>query len=91
VAPIEAGAPLPSLKYPGSFLPPNSNIPIHTPDAKTAANTPPPAPPTIPIEKLIESMKPERPLVISGESGQFGTAGAPTSTGGGATGGAGPQ
>jgi pilus assembly protein CpaC len=85
VAPIPAGTPMPELKYPVSFLPPNSGIPMNTPDAKTAANTPAPAPATIPIEKLIESMKPEAPLVIEGASGTFGTGGggissAPSST-----------
>lgn len=74
VAPIAAGEPLPSLKYPSKFLPPNTGIPMNTPDAKTAANTPAPAPPTMRVEKLIESMKPERPLVIEDESsGNFGT------------------
>jgi pilus assembly protein CpaC len=82
VAPIPAGAPLPALSYPGKFLPPNSGIPMHTPDAKTAANTPAPAPPTIPVEKLIESMKPETPLVIEGATGGFGTGSTGTSTGG---------
>jgi pilus assembly protein CpaC len=62
VAPIPAGAPLPSLKFPAKFLPPNSGIPMNTPDAKTAANTLTPAPTVIPVEKLIESMKPETPL-----------------------------
>ena len=64
--------PLPTLKFPAKFLPPNSGIPMNTPDAKTAANTPPPPPQTMPVEKLIESMKPEKPLVVSGESGSFG-------------------
>jgi pilus assembly protein CpaC len=66
VAPIPAGAPLPELKFPAKFLPSNSGIPMNTPDAKTAANTPAPAPSTIPVEKLIDSMKPETPLVESG-------------------------
>jgi pilus assembly protein CpaC len=73
VAPIPAGAPLPTLKFPQKFLPPNSNIPMNTPDAKTAANTPAPAPPTMPIEKLTDSMKPETPLVIEGGGVTFGT------------------
>jgi pilus assembly protein CpaC len=30
VAPIPAGAPLPELKFPGKFLPPNSGIPMNT-------------------------------------------------------------
>ena len=39
VAPIPAGADPPELKFPSKFLPPNSGIPMNTPDAKTAANT----------------------------------------------------
>jgi pilus assembly protein CpaC len=74
VAPIPAGAPLPDLKFPAKFLPPNSGIPMNTPDAKTAANTPAPAPPTMPVEKLLDSMKPEPPLVIEGSTGSFGAA-----------------
>jgi pilus assembly protein CpaC len=74
VAPIPAGAPVPALKYPVKFLPPNSGIPMNTPDAKTAANTPATPPSTIPVEKLIESMRPEAPLVIEGAGG-FGTGG----------------
>jgi pilus assembly protein CpaC len=83
VAPIAAGVPLPELKYPTKFLPPNSGIPMNTPDAKTAANTPAPAPATIPVETLIDSMKPETPLVIDSGKPGFGnasTAGASTNT-----------
>jgi len=47
VAPIPAGAALPELKYPQTFLPPNSGIPMHNPDAKTAENSP--APPLQPF------------------------------------------
>jgi pilus assembly protein CpaC len=72
VSPIQAGAAPPELKYPSKFLPPNSNIPMHTPDAKTAANTQAPPPATIPVEKLVQSMKPETPLVVEGSSGGFG-------------------
>ena len=84
VAPMPAGSTLPELKYPTKFLPPNSGIPMHNPDAKTPENTPAPAPATIPVEKLIESMRPEAPLVIEGAAGGFGTSGggissAPTS------------
>jgi pilus assembly protein CpaC len=74
VAPIPAGKPVPGLNYPDQFLPPNSNIPMHQPDTKTAENTLPPPPPTMPVEKLIESMKPEKPLVIQSATGGFGTA-----------------
>ena len=85
VMPMPANAPLPELKYPATFLPPNSNIPLHQPDAKTAETTPAPAPATIPVETLIQSMKPEKPLVIEGATGGFGTAS--TSGGGGGGGG----
>jgi pilus assembly protein CpaC len=73
VSPIPAGAPVPALKYPAPFLPPNSGMPLNNPDAKTPANTPAPAPPTMPVEKLIESMQPETPLVIDSARGGFGT------------------
>jgi pilus assembly protein CpaC len=75
VAPIPAGAPIPGLKYPDKFLPPNSNIPMHEPDAKTAENTLPPPPTSIPVETLINSMKPEKTLVIEGGTGGFGVSG----------------
>jgi hypothetical protein len=45
---------------------------MHTPDAKTAANTPAPPEPAIPVESLIDSMKPETPLVIDAARGGFG-------------------
>jgi pilus assembly protein CpaC len=82
VAPIPAGAPLPELKLPGKFLPSNSGIPMNTPDAKTSANTPKPAPLTMPVEKLVESMKPEAPLMIEGGMGttSSGSSGASTSS-----------
>ena len=73
VAPIPAGAPTPDLKLPAKFLPPNSGIPMNTPDAKTAANTPTPPPPTMPVEKLVDSLKPETPLSVAGESTTFGS------------------
>jgi pilus assembly protein CpaC len=80
VAPIPAGDALPQLKFPAKFLPSNSGIPMNTPDAKTAANTPAPAPSTMPVEKLIDSMKPETPLSIEGGGVTFGTASAGTAT-----------
>ena len=74
VNPIAAGSALPELKYPTPFMPTNSGIPMHTPDDKNPGNTPPPPPATIPVEKLIESMRPEAPLVIEGGTG-FGATG----------------
>ncbi len=76
VNPIDAGTPIPELKFPEGFLPPNSPIPMHTPDTKVGgiAATPPPA--TIPVEKLIESQKPEIPLVVEGSMSVGGSGGA---------------
>lgn len=62
VPPIPAGQPLPELHYPVKFMPPNSNIPMSTP---TAAGLPvAPQPTAIPVEQLIDSNKPEKPLVV---------------------------
>ena len=86
VAPIAASAPVPALNYPDKFMPPNSNIPMHQPDEKTAENTLPPPPASMPVEKLIESMKPETPLVIESATGGFGTGGGQgVNSGGGAS------
>jgi pilus assembly protein CpaC len=81
VAPIPVEAPLPSLKYPVDFLPPNTGIGMHNPDTKGPENTVPPAAPTIPVEKLIESMRPELPLQIDSAKEGFGAASmGPTTT-----------
>jgi pilus assembly protein CpaC len=74
VSPIAAGSALPAIKFPTPFMPPNTGIPMNTPDAKTPENTQPPPPPTIPVEKLIDSMKPEPTLQIEGGAG-FGASG----------------
>ena len=86
VAPIQANAALPELKYPTKFLPPNSNIPMNTPDAKTAANTLAPAPESMPVQQLIDTMKPEPTMIIESSTGGFGTgsAAAPSSNSSGA-------
>ncbi len=73
VSPIGVASALPELKFPTPLLPPNSGIAMHNPDEKTPANTLPTPPPTIPVEKLVDSMKPEAPLIIEG-AGSFGTA-----------------
>lgn len=68
VPPIPVGQSLPDLNYPVKFLPPNSNIPMYNP------TTPLPTQPetsAIPVETLIDSMKPEKPLVVE-EMGQPG-------------------
>lgn len=73
VAPIPAGTALPKLSYPEPFLPRNSKIPMTTPGADvTGAKPLPPSPQNIPIEKLMDSMKPEKPLVIQTGAGASG-------------------
>jgi pilus assembly protein CpaC len=73
VAPIPAGVPLPKLNYPEPFLPPNSKIPMTTPGADvTGAKPLPPSAPQMPVEKLIETMQPEKPLVIQSGAGVAG-------------------
>ena len=67
VEPVKAGT-IPNPKFPESFMPPNSNTPMHTPDAKTPATTLPPPPATMPVEQLIDSMKPETQLSGGGGS-----------------------
>jgi pilus assembly protein CpaC len=81
VTPMPAGTAAPELNYPLKFMPQSSKT-VQNPDEKTAANTLPKAPATIPIEKLIESMKPETPL--SGVSTQSMGGGLQGGSGGGA-------
>jgi pilus assembly protein CpaC len=86
VSPLPAGTTIPNLKFPDpNFIPPNSNMPMHQPDEKTADNTLPPPPPAVPVETLIQSMKPEKPLIIESGTGGFGTSGAPINNSGGAS------
>ena len=81
VSPFAAGTTVPNPHYPVAFLPPNSNIPMHQPDAKTPENTPAAAPTSVPVETLIQSMKPEQPLVIESGTGGFGSGGAAINAG----------
>ncbi len=83
VVPIKAGEPLPKLNYPEEFLPPNSGIPMHTPDAKPAGAVPPAPPATMPVEKLVESMQPEQPLIIDSSTGPLGSSGSGSGSGSG--------
>jgi pilus assembly protein CpaC len=79
VAPIPAGQPLPQPNFPEKFLPPNSKISMMNPGADvTGAQLPPAPPPTIPVEKLIQSLQPEKPLTTEGG---YGTSGTGASTG----------
>jgi pilus assembly protein CpaC len=78
VNPIPAGAPLPTLKYPQTFLPPASGIAMTTPENEPA---PAASTETMPVEKLQESMKPEQPLVIDQNMSSSGGSGSSASTG----------
>jgi len=67
VQPIPVGAPLPQVKTTDKFLSSDSTVLTNTQSAEAAGAkpaTPPPA--TMPVEKLVDSMKPEEPLVIEG-------------------------
>lgn len=81
VSPVPAGTDIALPKYPQGFLPPNSNTPMHTPDAKSAETTAAPA--TMPVEQLIDSMKPETPLTDNAGGGMGAGSGMGTSGGGG--------
>jgi hypothetical protein len=59
---------------------------MHQPDEKTADNTLPPPAPEIPVETLIQSMQPEKPLVIESGKGGFGTGGSSINSGGSSSG-----
>jgi pilus assembly protein CpaC len=50
--------------YPNSFLPANSNTPMSTP--VPAGNQPADQPKAVPVEELIQSNKPEKPLMLEG-------------------------
>lgn len=73
VKPIEVAGSRPELKYPGTFLPPNSGIPLNQPDAKAPGATEAATPTSLPVEAVIDSMRPERPLVVEGATATFGS------------------
>lgn len=75
---IPAGQPLPNLNYPIKFLPTNSHIPMYNP---TAPVPNPPETTAIPVEQLVESMKPEKQL--SSTSGSYGSMSSAGMAGGG--------
>ncbi len=81
VQPIPAGKTLPKLNYPQPFLPPNSTGPMHTPDGTTVGASPAAEPVTMPVEKLVESMKAGKPLAIEGSMGTGGGSGGSSSSG----------
>lgn len=75
VQPIPAGQPVPEVKNPVPFLQPNTGKDMSTPGQKLTGAVPvtPPSK-TIPVEKVVESLRPEKPLLIdttssTGENG----------------------
>ena len=74
VTPSPAGTPIPKPKLIEPFLPPNSDTPMHTPET-AGTGEPTQAPATMPVEKLIESMQPAKPLVIDDSYGRGGGGG----------------
>jgi pilus assembly protein CpaC len=74
VQPLPAGQTAPGLKYPAPFLDPNTAAQVTSLGAANRQAAPgEPTPQNIPVEKLIQSQQ-ERPLVVTGTSGQFGSA-----------------
>jgi pilus assembly protein CpaC len=72
VHPIPAGQPVPALKFPVPFMPPNSGTEMGNPGIAvtgTAAAVPPKA--TVPFETLIKSMQ-SKQLMVTPSSGSFG-------------------
>ena len=69
VRPMLAGQPVPQLKYPVAFLPPNTSAtPPRTPGLAATGPVPVhPPQPTMPVEQLIQSLRP------AAQSGQQGT------------------
>jgi pilus assembly protein CpaC len=65
VTPINADQPLPQLNLPEPFLQPNSKIPMTNPSTNVSGAKQSP-PPTVPVEQLIQSMQPEKPLTTDG-------------------------
>jgi pilus assembly protein CpaC len=63
VKPIQPGQAQPTITYPDKFLPPTDKKPMQNPEPATAET--PQYPLAIPVEKLQESLKPEKPLTSS--------------------------
>ena len=74
VGPIPAGTPAPQIKYPESFLPSASGIPMTNPGADVTGVKPlAVAPASMPIEKLLQSMQPEKELKEDSNMGSGGS------------------
>ncbi|HEX6773900.1 MAG TPA: pilus assembly protein N-terminal domain-containing protein [Acidobacteriaceae bacterium] len=77
-SPLPAGQPTPQPNYSQEFMPPNSNIPMSNPTLPVTAAA---VPASIPIEQLLDSLKPETPLnsdMGPGGGGGYGASGGGT-------------
>jgi pilus assembly protein CpaC len=82
VRPIPAGQPVPELNYPVPFLKPNTGKPMATPGQSVTGPVPvTPPTPSMPVETLIKSLEPEKPLVVSSTTSAYGSAGSGQSSG----------
>ena len=69
VRPIPAGQPVPLPNFPVPFLPPNSHIPMSTPEQHVTGPVPvTPPTPSVPLETLIKSFQ-EKPLIVTTTAG----------------------
>lgn len=75
VDPIPADAPVPSIKFPVPFLPPNTKGPLQNPESAQNGKASLPARTSVPVEEMIQMQKPEQPLVIEGSFSSGGTSG----------------
>ena len=67
VSPVPPGGALPDIKYPKSFLPSASGTPMRNPETPRAETKPAPA--SIPVEKLVQSLQPGPQLTTDSTSG----------------------
>jgi len=82
VHPIPAGQPVPALKFPVPFLPPNTGTEMATPGPNvTGTPIPTAATPSIPVETLIKSMQ-VKPLQVNATTGIFGAGSTSSSSSG---------
>jgi pilus assembly protein CpaC len=64
VRPAPKGIVIPGVKYPDKFIEPNTGTPM-TGEGPEAPGVEPPNPATMPVERLVDSLQPEQPLIIN--------------------------
>jgi pilus assembly protein CpaC len=83
VNPIPVGAPLPAIKYPDQFLPPAPTATDSTASgapSQPASESSSASPTSIPVEQLIQSMRPEQELQLT--DGSYGGSSSTSQSGG---------